>query len=206
MSKILESIKNLKGKPSEIPDVGRNDLPEFFVEMGYKTIVEIGVYRADFTEVLAKSGLQIYGVDPWLAYTGYPYNSDPKTQQRMDEYYKLSLKKMAYYPNCTILKESSMEAVKHFEDSSLDGVYIDGNHSFRYIAEDLCEWSKKVKKGGIIAGHDYIYGNPVHFHVRFVLEAYIEAFGIKNFWVLGRKHPDEGEMRDEWRSWMFFNK
>jgi len=202
---LIEGLK-LIGKPAEIPHCSRDDLPWLFKELGFKSGAEIGVYRADYTKVLAKSGLQIYGIDPWLSYPNYPYNADPKTQERMNEYYETSKKILEPYLNCTLIKKTSMEAAEDFANRSLDFVYIDGNHSFRYVAEDLCEWSKKVKKGGIIAGHDYIYGNPVHFHVRFVLEAYIEAFGIKNFWVLGRKHPDEGEMRDEWRSWMFFNK
>ena len=48
-----------------------------------------------------------------------------------------------------------MEAVKQFKDGSLDFVYIDGNHTFEYVINDIAEWSKKVRKGGIISGHDY---------------------------------------------------
>lgn len=49
-----------------------------------------------------------------------------------------------------------MDVVKQFKDESLDFVYIDGNHSFQHVVNDLCEWEKKVKVGGIVAGHDYI--------------------------------------------------
>src|SRR6266496_4362330 len=45
--------------------------------------------------------------------------------------------------------------VKYFNDNSLDFVFIDGNHSYDYVLEDITEWTKKVKPGGIIAGHDY---------------------------------------------------
>jgi hypothetical protein len=39
-----------------------------------------------------------------------------------------------------------MDALNDFEDDSLDFVYIDGNHEFPYVAEDLFHWSKKVRK------------------------------------------------------------
>jgi hypothetical protein len=34
-------------------------------------------------------------------------------------------------------------------------VYIDGNHSYEAAVEDIALWSKKVRKGGIVSGHDY---------------------------------------------------
>ena len=101
-----------------------------------------------------------------------------------------------------------MEAVEDFKNESLDFVYIDANHEFRYIAEDLAEWTKKVKKGGIVSGHDYFYTktgtNNDHWHVAHVLNAYIQAFNIPNWYLLGRNKAIEGEKRDKWRSWMFF--
>ena len=99
-----------------------------------------------------------------------------------------------------------MEAVEDFADESLDFVYIDGNHDFRYIAEDLAEWTKKVRIGGIISGHDYFFTLPkksARWDVGFVLDAYIKAYQIKNWFLLGRKHAAEREKRDKWRSWMF---
>ena len=48
-----------------------------------------------------------------------------------------------------------MEALKDFNDNSLDFVFIDGNHTFEYVVEDIAQWSKKVKVGGIVSGHDY---------------------------------------------------
>ena len=48
-----------------------------------------------------------------------------------------------------------MESITDFLDNSLDFVFIDGNHSFEYATEDIAQWSKKVKPGGIVAGHDY---------------------------------------------------
>lgn len=200
--KLKDGIK-LKGRGVEIPDCSRNDLPGFFKELGFKTVVEIGVYQGEYSEILAKSGLKVYGVDPWWAYADYPYYDKVNTQDREDKNYSKTIKRLASYENVQLIRTTSMEALKYFPDESIDAVYIDGNHSFKYVAEDICEWIKKVKKGGFVCGHDYFYGNKEKFHVRYVVDAYVESHGIKNLWILGRKHPPKGEKRDDWRSWMF---
>ena len=91
-----------------------------------------------------------------------------------------------------------MDAVKDFADGSLDFVYIDGHHGFKYVAEDIWEWHKKVKKGGIVAGHDYFTLNkdprhPYCNHVKEVVDAYVKAFRIDNLEI----------MSDKYHSWMF---
>lgn len=95
-----------------------------------------------------------------------------------------------------------MEAVKQFEDESLDFVYIDADHSFITSANDVYEWSKKVRKGGIVSGHDYIKMD--HIHVQTMLDAYTQAYKIRPWFVLGREEKAyEEEIRDDSRSWMF---
>ena len=43
-----------------------------------------------------------------------------------------------------------------FEDNSIDAIYIDGNHSYEAVIEDIKNWSPKVKQGGLIIGDDYL--------------------------------------------------
>jgi predicted O-methyltransferase YrrM len=49
------------------------------------------------------------------------------------------------------------EAYKLFEDESIDFLFIDADHSFEAVKKDLKLWYPKVKTGGIIAGHDYMW-------------------------------------------------
>ena len=49
----------------------------------------------------------------------------------------------------------SNDIVKKFQDGWLDFVYIDANHQYEYVLEDIKLWTPKVKKGGVIGGHDY---------------------------------------------------
>jgi len=230
---IIEGLK-LKGKPAEIPDCGRDDLPQFFLDQGYKVGAEIGVYKGEYTQEFCKEGLRMYGIDPWKAYGNY--NEFPKDverfQKRQDFLYDHTTRLLKPYLDnglCELIRKTSMDAVSDFKDESLDFVYIDGHHGFRYVAEDLVEWFWKVKKGGIISGHDYALNkknarDPYVLQVKYVLHAFVDAYGIEDFYVLGRKNvpgerfsgPRGGdqyydiykydgkeEVRDKWRSWFF---
>jgi hypothetical protein len=208
MNKIQEFIQNNKEAGRiEIPDVVRNDLPEFFKSMGYTAGVEIGVYKGYFSKTIAESGLILYSIDPWKAYGDYA--DGDRFQDRQDYLYRNALHRLSPYPNCTIIRSTSMNALNRFADESLDFVYIDGHHGFKFVAEDIWEWSKKVRQGGIISGHDYgLAGkppdDPYTLHVKYVVDAYTAACGIKTWYVLGRKNAPEGEKRDNWRSWFWF--
>lgn len=204
--KISQGVK-LKGLPAEIPNVGRDDLISFFQEMGFKTGVEVGVYKGEFLETLCEGGFTMYGVDPWREYGDFTHS---KGQKRLDEQFEHTQRVVAPYPKCSLIRKTSMEAAEDFADNSIDFVYIDANHGFKYVAEDLWEWTKKVRPGGVICGHDYAEVKDANdkytYHVKFAVDGFVKAFSIPNFWVLGERNPKEGEFRDKWRSWMFFKK
>jgi hypothetical protein len=199
---LSEGLK-LKDRPVAIPDCNRADLAVYLKKMGLELGVEVGVYRGEYTEVLAKSGLKIYGIDPWLSYEDYEYD---KWQSKHDYNLEQARKRLAVYPNVVLIRKMSMDAVRDFADESLDFVYIDGNHRFKFIAEDLMEWSRKVRTGGIIAGHDYAYFKHRYLgggcQVHEIVDAFSRSFEL-NFWVLGRREVRRGEKRDRMRSWMF---
>lgn len=199
--KIIDGIKKVGGRVT-IPDCSRDDLPAFFVEMGYKKGAEIGSYKGEFTEKFAKAGLEIYAIDPWIPYQHRELD-DMARVKRHNDLYEHTKRVLAPYPNAHLIRKTSMDALVDFPDDSLDFVYIDGNHNFRYVAEDLVEWTKKVKKGGCVSGHDYAYfGSRWDVHVRWVVDAYMGCF-MRNWYVLGSVVRREGEKRDRYRSWMF---
>lgn len=202
----------LSGAPAIIPDSLRADLPQFLISRGLTKGAEIGVYKGAFTEKFCQAGLQMYAVDPWQAYDGA--GRTPKLQARQDFLYEHTRRTLAPY-DCTIVRATSMEAVQQFEDESLDFVYIDGNHIFRYVAEDLFEWSRKVRPGGIVSGHDYFDTDPkatnLLCHVRVVVDAYTRLYKISPWWLFGKQrlrsgssHEDGVPKDDRYYSWMWF--
>lgn len=131
----------------------RIELAQYFNELGFKKGAEIGVYDGHYAEILCKNipGLNLAAVDCWQVYPGYP---DRKLQSSMDAAYERAAKRLAAY-RCHLIKAFSAPASRMFGDESLDFVYIDGNHRYEFVQEDLILWGAKVRKGGIIAGHDY---------------------------------------------------
>lgn len=156
-------------------------------DLGFKVGAEIGVCTGRFSLSLLNNipGLKLYGIDPWKSYSEYVEN--PVNQDRMEALYQRTKRRTAGY-NCELIRKTSMDAVKDFKDNSLDFVFIDGNHSFKYVIEDIYEWSKKVRPGGIVAGHDYwdSYGvgkDLMLCQVRYAVDAWTAANKI-NPWFL----------------------
>jgi predicted O-methyltransferase YrrM len=123
-------------------------------------IVEIGSYCGDSGAIFASMfpGSTLNCVDPWEQYTEDDYTWDLNKQAlELQAAEKLFESVMERFLNMKKNKMSSFQYSSVIEDDSVDFVYIDGNHQYSSVKEDLVNWSKKVKNGGIIAGHDYAF-------------------------------------------------
>lgn len=204
--KISTAIKNHKGKPYYIENTTSEDFVEFVKDYGCKIGVEVGVFMGEFTRKLAKSGMTLYGIDPWGQFPDYP-KTDRNFLEKWESMYEISKENTKDCPNVTLIRKTSMDAVISFPVESLDFVYIDGNHKFKYIAEDLYEWAKRVKSGGIISGHDYYNSNDPAGLVKCkdVIDAYVKSYNVESFYTFaGHIHRnDPGKSRDRWPSWFW---
>jgi hypothetical protein len=167
------------------PTRGRRDLCVMFNEMGFDCGAEIGVWQGDFSEVLSVAipGLRLLCVDPWDEYDAY---TDKKNQQdRLDKAFDVTCRRLMAYPLTTILRMTSIDASERVPDGSLDFVYIDGNHASAYVELDLELWVPKVKRGGVVSGHDYefIQQHP-WIEVKQAIESYTTAHPIDELTVL----------------------
>lgn len=167
--------------PITIPHLSRIGLADLFAELGFKRGVEIGVQNGRYSKVLcdANPGVEFYGIDPWEDYSEFAIRCDQEQYNAGYENAKALLPE-----NCTLIRKKSMDAVHDFADGYFDFVYIDGNHEFYSVAQDIFWWLRKIRSGGIIAGHDYRRYYPKSFiHVYQVVNAYTEAYGIKPWFV-----------------------
>jgi len=55
-----------------------------------------------------------------------------------------------------IIRDLSSNALRKLPPASLDFIYIDGNHNYEAVLEDLYNSIRVIKKGGIIGGHDFL--------------------------------------------------
>jgi SAM-dependent methyltransferase len=194
--------------PIEIPNVDRVSLAKLFRELGYKVGAEIGVEEGRYSKVLSQRnrGVKLYCIDPWLSDGVYRKQFN---QAYIDNLMANAIGRLARY-NCEIIRKTSMDAVKDFKDESLDFVYIDGNHKFEYVVNDLAEWSKKVRPGGIVSGHDWIRialssttknNDPIE--VQAAVRGFVDAYRIRPLFIVGTNAVVEGQLRDKVRSWFW---
>jgi len=188
--------------PIETPNIGRDNLPHLLGELGLNVGAEIGVMGGEYSEILITGNpdMKLYCVDPWQA---HPQYQEETRQEVFDMYYQEAKTRLAPY-NCRLIRDFSLEAVRQFADRSLDFVYIDGNHTLQNVINDLVTWSKKVKPGGIISGHDYKLTKPsTRIHVYQAINAYTDAYEIRPWFVLGSYSKKPGMIRDRSRTWMW---
>jgi predicted O-methyltransferase YrrM len=127
---------------------------QFLSEMAAKSsnIVEVGCWKGQSTKALleASDGV-VHAIDH--------FNGSPTDESggfaRVQDVFAQFTANVGHYPNLKIHKMSSEEAVVSFRDNSLDMVWIDADHSHEGCSKDIDMWLPKVKKGGIICGHDY---------------------------------------------------
>lgn len=197
-----------KQQPIEIQNTNRETLAKLFAELNFNMGAEIGVEEGIYSEILLKANpnLKLFSIDAWEAYDGY---RDHMEQQEMDIIYSRAMERLKPY-SCKVIKGYSVEVSEQFKDESLDFVYLDANHEFTHVVNDIAVWEKKVKVGGIIAGHDYIKRktNAYLMHVPYAIHAYMDAYQLKPLFVLGRKDVKANtnpkrELRDSTRSWFY---
>ena len=63
-------------------------------------------------------------------------------------------------------KLDSVSASKLYKDESLDFVFIDADHTYEAVLNDIHHWFPKVKRGGHMGGHDYFNDPGVQKAVR----------------------------------------
>lgn len=119
---------------------------------------EIGVLRGKtlFNILDSCKNLHMIGVDQWRAlplrnvecaetYNDYDMAALEKS---------VLLKAKTYGGRCVILKGDSVSAAIAVEDGSLDFVFIDADHTLAGVERDIKAWAPKVRKGGMVLGHD----------------------------------------------------
>ena len=148
--------------------------------------VEVGSWKGKSSAYMAveiansNKNIDFYCVDTWkgsLEHHGY---------DDLEELYDIFLRNMKpvekyYFP----LKIPSLDAVNKFEDKSLDFVFLDGSHEYKDIVQDIIAWTPKIKKGGVIAGHDYYPNNPEWSGVNRAVDELFENFETsEDCWIV----------------------
>ncbi len=120
-----------------------------------KVIIEAGCWQGRSTRALADNtkGI-IYAVDPW--YKDYP-NDDGTINKdfRADVFDKFqkNLRKHLHKKRVLPLHQRFTDTV--FPPQSADLIFLDGDHRYKSVKEDILYARPLLKPGGILSGHDF---------------------------------------------------
>ncbi len=128
-------------------------------------VLEIGIHRGDFSKELIKNlnPKKIILVDPWIAYEDIVYKnswygiSNKSNQKIQDQYYfeLLNFFKKDILDNKVEIFRMTSDDFFSTNNYKFDLIYIDGNHLFEYVKNDILNSLKFVNKKGIIVLDDY---------------------------------------------------
>ncbi len=125
--------------------------------------VEVGVFRGAMSEriLAADRTITLYMVDPWRSlrtpeYVATDDRHHEMSQDEQDDSLKTTLERVLRFgKRARVMRLTSLEAASKFVDSTLDFVFIDGDHSYAAVKADIAAWWPKLVSGGLLSGHDY---------------------------------------------------
>ena len=151
---------------------------------GDGAVAEVGVWRGEFSREILDLCCpeKLYLIDCWQTQDPEVYNDHKNIkQQEFDVVCEQVTKEFTRFPGVEVLRKFSHEAAPMFEDEYFDWVYIDGNHSYEAVREDLNLWWPKIKRGGHLSGHDYTDWIRIYTTVRTVgVRKAVDEFIISN--------------------------
>lgn len=127
---------------------------------GFQKAAEVGVQAGVFSRrILDTWGGELLMVDFWGPIPGYEDIANVSQLEHQKLLEQAQQVEKDFQPKARILRGLSVEAAQQVPPHSLDFVYLDADHSYKGVTEDLKAWIGKVRPGGAIGGHDYIDGH-----------------------------------------------
>jgi predicted O-methyltransferase YrrM len=113
---------------------------------------EIGTYKGEHAEnILNELNVKkLYCVDPYIQ-EQEDYNSEFWNNLTSEEVERIAVKRLSKFKKRYVkIHPSNANCIKN-----IDFVYIDGDHSYQGAKKDIEIYYPKLKKGGIIGGHNF---------------------------------------------------
>jgi SAM-dependent methyltransferase len=153
----------------------REELLRYFPKGGVGA--EIGVAQGDYSAVILQAAQpsELHLIDPWshlepgsdlleapellsdvgeARVRGEAFSAPPANSLG-DEQYAAVGARFESDPRVRLHRQYSYKAAAAFDDGFFDFVYLDGNHHYEFVLQDLRDFAAKLKPGGLLFGHDF---------------------------------------------------
>ncbi len=124
-----------------------------------KRVLEVGSWLGTGSTAVLIKALQdgpgaLYCVDTWRGSSNVERHAEFTKQYDAFATFMYNVEKNGGLDIVKPLLMSSREAAELVAEASLDLVFLDANHSYQSVAEDIRLWLPKVRPGGVFCGHD----------------------------------------------------
>ena len=165
--------------------------------------VEIGSFEGGYANIILKnwSG-KLYLVDVWRPLDTKDYE-DSSNQHNYKNVINSCLDNIRGNENrCFMIRSDSVNGSELFDNESLDFIYIDANHKYEFVKQDMETWFPKLRRGGVFAGHDYL---KMDWYSSGKFDNYAGQFGVNPAVdEFCKKHGYKFDLTNEWfASWYF---
>lgn len=120
-------------------------------------IAELGVFLGEFAKTLYDTQPhQLVLIDPWEGQL--PSGDRDGNNVRvvdLPEVYKMMTASLGNIRTIQIRRGLSFDILPQYPDNYFDFIYIDSSHSYEGTKKELLLSLQKIKRGGVIACHDY---------------------------------------------------
>jgi hypothetical protein len=124
---------------------------------------EIGVWKGGFSARILQivEPRKLHLIDPWVYQEEFHealYGDMAGGQDFMDAVYESVASRFRdeiEHGTVELHREYSQDAASRFRDDYFDFVYVDGNHVYEYVKQDLELFLPKLKRDALLAGDDY---------------------------------------------------
>ncbi len=118
---------------------------------------EIGTWTGENAKIMLRADkrVKLYTIDGY-SHTTLCFTGDVMSKEEVDKIEKTAEENLTPYGERRVkVRKQSEEAYKDFPDEYFDYIYIDGDHHYKTIKNDINIWYPKLKKGGVMGGHDW---------------------------------------------------
>lgn len=119
--------------------------------------IEVGTFKGELSkEVLKMWNGTLYMLDVWRPLGDEYVDSSNHANFEQGVFRDAMDNIKGLEDRGVMIRATSEVGADIFADKSLDFAYIDANHAYAFVKQDIALWWPKVKKGGWLCGHDYI--------------------------------------------------
>lgn len=164
------------------------------------TFVEVGVNRGLFAKLMLAQwgGNRYIMVDPWTPAPEEEYvdiANAPSLEVHNNVLAEAIRNVEGFGARPVIIRDTSVGAARYLVNNTVDVVYLDGLHHYHGVMDDLAAWWPKLKRGGVLAGHDYYLMSEAK--TIFTVKPAVDEFARKMGLVVFQTH-------DSYPTWFVF--